>query len=49
MQTRSPYFDVDCRDIANNVVLVVHHGKGGNAFFIHKLEGFPERPVTTGV
>lgn len=43
----SPHLDIDCRDIANNVVLIVDHGKGSDALLIHEFKGFPEESVTT--
>lgn len=37
--------DIDLRDVANDVVLAVKNGKGGDAFVIHQLQGVCERSV----
>lgn len=41
-------FDVDNGDVADDVGVVVQHGKRGYAFVQEQCEGFRQRSVATG-
>lgn len=47
ISSRKDYLDIDIRDIAHDVMLVINNGERRDTLIVHEYEGFFERPVTT--
>lgn len=46
-QNEYPYLDINSRNVANDIMLIIHDRERRNSFIVHKLERTEQRRITT--